>query len=288
MHLNSTQLSELAQVAIAAATTAGKYISETRPEQVKHKGSGKNLASQVLTEVDLKSQEIILEILKPTLEKFDLALLTEESPDDGRRLEKDYFWCIDPIDGTLSFINGTPGYATSIALISREGIPQIGVVYDPVEHNLYTAIRDQGAFRNYKSWKIGHRNGRLYLATDVTFAAAAEFPRVLEALERFGYGPVQTTRHGGGVLNAIWALEQAPACYFKFPNSPDGNGAFWDFAASACIYHELGAFVSDIHGDPLELNHPENIFMNRSGTLFATDAELVQKILALKEDFLCR
>ena len=90
MQLNSENLRTLADVAIKAAQKAGKLISETRPTAIQHKESGKNLASQVLTEVDLKSQEIILEILKPTLEEFDLALLTEESPDDGSRLEKDY------------------------------------------------------------------------------------------------------------------------------------------------------------------------------------------------------
>jgi hypothetical protein len=45
----------------------------------------------------------------------------------------------------------------------------------------------------------------------------------------------------------------------------------------------LGACASDIHGDPLDLNNPDDIFMSAKGVLFATDANLVQKIKALNQ-----
>ena len=54
-------------------------------------------------------------------ERYDLALLTEELEDDGSRHVKDYFWCIDPIDGTLPFTQKKPGYGVSIALVARDG-----------------------------------------------------------------------------------------------------------------------------------------------------------------------
>ena len=50
-------------------------------------------------------------------------VLTEETEDDGGRLRADYFWCVDPLDGTLPFIEGRPGSAVSIALIARDGTP---------------------------------------------------------------------------------------------------------------------------------------------------------------------
>ena len=71
---------------------------------VKNKPSGSSRASQIVTEVDLMSQEMILKHIHPTCEEYDLGLLIEESNDDLSRFEKDYFWCIDPLDGTLPFV----------------------------------------------------------------------------------------------------------------------------------------------------------------------------------------
>jgi fructose-1,6-bisphosphatase/inositol monophosphatase family enzyme len=65
------------------------------------------------------AQAAVLEVLAPTFKAYDLGLLTEELADDGSRFEKDYFWSIDPLDGTLPFTQGKPGYAVSIALVRR-------------------------------------------------------------------------------------------------------------------------------------------------------------------------
>ena len=105
MKLSSTELTELANLAIDAATAAGEMIARSRPRQIEHKSSGGSLASQVVTEVDRRSEAIILETLMPTLQRFEPGLLTEEQPDDGGRFSADYFWCIGPIDGTLPFLS---------------------------------------------------------------------------------------------------------------------------------------------------------------------------------------
>jgi 3'-phosphoadenosine 5'-phosphosulfate (PAPS) 3'-phosphatase len=285
MNLGENDLKNLCTAAIEAARKAGKYISETRPQNVQHKTGGEHLASQVVTEVDQQSQEIILQILEPTLAPFDLALLTEESEDDHSRLEKDYFWCIDPLDGTLSFIQGEPGYSVSIALIARDGTPQIGVVYDPVEQTLYHAIKGQGAFRDGIPWKLpAPPTGPhpLRLITDHSFAEHTCSPAVLKELERIsaelGFQGLETLLRGGGVMNALWVLENTPACYFKFPRPKEGGGCLWDFAASACIFNEIGAIVTDIHGNPLDLNRADSCYMNHRGILYTTDDTLAGKI----------
>lgn len=290
MNLGENDLKNLCAAAIEAARAAGQYISETRPHNVQRKAGGEHLASQVVTEVDQKSQEIILEILEPTLAPFDLALLTEESEDDHSRLEKAYFWCIDPLDGTLSFINGEPGYAVSIALVSREGVPQIGVVFDPVGQTLYHAIKGQGAFRDQGSRLQVSAGGiagpaPLRMITDHSFAEHTCRPAVLEALEEIsaelGYHGVETLLRGGGVMNALWVLENTPACYFKFPREKEGGGCLWDFAASACIFNETNAIVTDIHGEPLDLNRADSCYMNHRGILYTTDETLAEKIRKL-------
>ncbi|VGO22293.1 3'(2'),5'-bisphosphate nucleotidase CysQ family protein [Pontiella sulfatireligans] len=277
MNLNFKHLNALAEIAIRAARKAGKHISETRPINVQHKEGGDTLASQVVTEVDQQAQDIILETLEPTFAQFDLALLTEESADDESRLAKDYFWCIDPIDGTLPFIESVPGYAVSIALVSRSGMPQVGVVYDPVEHTLYHAITGQGAFRDSMPWNLPEAGSKVRIITDRSVAAYPYCGKVATALNASVKG------QGGAVMNAIWCLENPPACYFKFPKPEKGGGCFWDYAATVCIYNELGAIATDMSGKPMSLNLPESIYMNPFGILYATDSKLAQKIIALKE-----
>ena len=152
MKLSSTDLTVLTDLAIRAAEEAGEMIAHSRPEAVEKKEGAVTLASSVVTEIDRAAEVMILDVLTPTLEEYELALLTEETPDDGGRLTADYFWCIDPLDGTLPFIEGAPGYSVSIGLVARDGTPQIGVVYDPITTTTYHAIAGHGSFRNGERW----------------------------------------------------------------------------------------------------------------------------------------
>ena len=105
-------------------------------------------ASDVVTQIDLEAQAIILDILEPTIARYDLGVLAEEGLQDDSRLEKPAFWTVDPLDGTQFFIEGTPGYSTSIALVSRSGTPLVAAVYDPVNDLLYEAVSGRGVTLN--------------------------------------------------------------------------------------------------------------------------------------------
>jgi len=294
MQLTSDDLMLLSQQAISAAKQAGALIAQhaQQPISVQKKKGGDQLASQVVTEVDHLSQALILDILLPTCTTYDLALLTEESTDDKQRLKKEYFWCVDPLDGTLPFIESTPGYSVSIALVSRSGIPQIGVVYDPVKQTLYSAVRGQGAFRNGQPWTLPSLDvtteKSLTLVCDRSLTQQPNYPNVIEALEQMAsqldLAGVRVINQGGAVMNACWVIENHPACYFKFPKPQDGGGSLWDFAATTCLFHELGAIVCDFYGQPLDLNRADSIFMNYRGAIFATDSLLVEQIRALYYD----
>jgi len=241
--------------------------------EVEHKDGGDTLASQVVTEVDRQAQELILQWLAPTFEAADLALLTEESADDGSRLAKDAFWCIDPIDGTLPFVRGTAGFAVSIGLVRHDGTPLVGVVLDPHAGVLYHAVKGQGAFIDRTPWLPPRDGDRFTLVIDSSFAGHPRSPALLEALSKTAPNFV-TLEHGGAVLNAIRVVQHAPACYFKLPKPVDGGGSLWDFAASACILGELGAVATDYHGAPLDLNRADSTFMNHHGAMLASSAEV--------------
>ncbi|MDX1679121.1 MAG: inositol monophosphatase family protein [Akkermansiaceae bacterium] len=291
MDLSPTQLSELEALAIQAAQRAAAMI-QTRVRQdleVLHKEGGSSVASQVVTEVDLESQRLILETLEDSIRRYELGLLTEESPDDASRHQRKHFWCIDPMDGTLAFTKQSPGYSVSIALVARDGTPSIGVVCDPVSGTIHHSIRGQGARRNGEPWEPQSHasNDKLSLFIDHSFIATASRPEFRERLEALaknrGCHEIDIIDHQGAVLNACSVATNAPALYFKPPKPEPGGGSLWDFAATACIFTELGLPASDFHGQPLNLNPEGSTFMNHRGVLYASDLQLAAGAHELKQ-----
>lgn len=286
MQLTPFDLEKICGSATSAALKAGNLISSyvDKHVDVKNKGVGDTLASQVVTEVDVMAQELILKMLAKITAEYDLGTLGEESPDNHERFEKDYFWAIDPIDGTLAFINKEHGYSTSIALVSKSGEPVIGVIFDPLTKTLYHAIKGQGAYYSGRKWTmeeeadapLAFMNGKSFLDNPRKESILSEMKVVSEKL---GYSGLTEQYQGGAALIASWALEKAPACYFYLPKKVDGGGSIWDFAASACIYSEAGAWVSDIHGNPLDLNRPDSTYMNHRGVIYATNEKLAKEIV---------
>ena len=285
--MKGLDLQSLAETAVAAARSAGRIISQSSNQkiEVEHKDGGHTYASQVVTEVDRKAQDAILEILNSASDEYDFALLTEESEDDHSRFQKDYFWCIDPLDGTLPFTKKEPGYSVSIALVSKCGKPQIGVVYDPVHDVLWEAAIGRGVKKNDQPWMMNSNSEVLTFTYDRSFEKHPERQRVLDGLNSYaqaiGLTKVHATQYGGAVINACHALESAPGCHFKFAKPEEGGGSIWDYAATACLFEQAGASVSDVYGDALDLNRSDSTFMNHRGAVYATDASLASKIRAI-------
>ncbi|MBN2825778.1 MAG: 3'(2'),5'-bisphosphate nucleotidase CysQ [Campylobacterales bacterium] len=105
-----------------------------------------------LTEADIKANAIICEALTklyPTL-----PILSEENKTVAYSERKDweYYWCIDPIDGTKEFIKKNDEFTINIALIAKN-TPVLGVVYAPALGELYYAKKGEGAYKRVLSVK---------------------------------------------------------------------------------------------------------------------------------------
>lgn len=281
MALTKDQLAELSIVAKNAALAAGKIISAQQGSSVEvmSKEGGENIASCVVTEIDLAAEKAILEVLTPTLAPYDLGLLTEESTDDSSRFDHDYFWCIDPLDGTLCFSRDEDGYSTSIALVAKDGTPIIGAVYNPRSNSLYHAIKGQGAFKNEKPLKVNSGAKELTLLYDKSYLKYSDYEKQIEKLKNdlkeLGLKSLNIHHLGGAVMNGISTIEMAPALYYKFPKKAEGGGSLWDFAASSVIQSEAGCFNSDYYLKPLKLNRADSTFMNLDGVIFSSSKELL-------------
>ncbi len=283
--LTPTEQQYLCNEAKEAAIAAGKYIQSQFDQeyQKKHKAGGDTLASQVVTAVDIRAQEIVLEHLKPTIADFDLGLLTEESADDHSRAEKAYFWCIDPMDGTLPFTERRSGYAVSIALISQAGDPVVGVAYIPDLEECYSAVKRSGVYLNDQPYvREKSEDPTIHFYMDRSFLDEPYVSDIKQAFEsQFDHIEYHSTF--GGVRNAIGVMTSGSGCYFKFPKKSKGCGSIWDYAATRLFMEELGLCVSTANGDTLHLNRPNTTFMNETGILYATDEELASFIQGLKK-----
>ncbi len=255
---------ELLGVARTACLSAGRYIQENRNRhfEVGSKGfAGK--AADVVTEIDLKAQDIILDALSPTIDRYDLGLLAEEGVQDNSRLEKHAFWTIDPLDGTQHYVEGRGGYATSIALVSKEGKTILGVVYDPVNDKIYHAVRGQGFHIN--GVRQEGRAGDLDSALTKWYAdrSLMNHPNFEEYRSRYDIRFV-----GGAVMNIIRVITESNSLYMKEPKKALGGCAIWDLAAASLMLEEYGGTAQFYDGSPLLLNREDTHFFNDVGLLF--------------------
>lgn len=281
----------LCDVAMQAARKAGELIQGTDRSrlQSQFKDAGSSAASQLVTEVDVRSEAIIRQHLQAVSEQWDIAFVGEESIQDApgvvpERLLKPYHWCVDPLDGTLPFMEGGAGYAVSIALVDLSGLPLIGIVYDPVTATLAHAIKGQGAYRDRVLIAPPvSASTSLVVFADASFRAHASYADMLDTLngcaQDSGLDSVEFVYGNGAVKNACQILDYPAACYIKLPKPEDGGGSIWDFAATACIVGEAGGWVSNVHGQPLELNRRDSTFMNHQGVLYASTERIARYLI---------
>ncbi|MFO7827564.1 MAG: 3'(2'),5'-bisphosphate nucleotidase CysQ [Bacteroidales bacterium] len=129
-------------IAVKAALNAGKEILEvynSRDFEIKIKSD-----NSPLTLADKKAHNVIVDMLKPT----NIPILSEEGKDIAftERSQWEYYWLVDPLDGTKEFIKRNGEFTVNIALIHK-GIPVAGVVYAPYLNDFYFAVKDVGAFK---------------------------------------------------------------------------------------------------------------------------------------------
>ncbi len=277
-----TIIEELMKQATDAAIAAGTYIQSRRHQSYRIFSKGKeSQASDVLTEIDLHAQEIILTHLASSVERYYLGILAEEGEADQSRLRCHAFWAIDPLDGTRYFVEGGSGYAVSIALVSRSGESLLGVIYDPVNEQLYQSVKGQGVRLN--GAPSPHKREGDSSPTKITWYA----DRSLSAHPHFKIleNRFNIIFSGGAVMNTIRVLSEPKSCYCKAPKDVIGGCAIWDLAAATLMLEEGGGSTHSFEGGSLNLNRAESIFFNDLGLVFTspdlTYEELMNELNAM-------
>jgi len=130
------------EAAVEIAQEAGKALREEleRPPAIAYKGE-----FDLVTQADRRSESVIVGGLQKRFPEH--AVAAEEGT--GKDTGSEFRWHVDPLDGTTNFAHGYPCFCVSMAL-ARKGELLLGVVYNPVYEELFTATRGEGAFFNGK------------------------------------------------------------------------------------------------------------------------------------------
>ena len=244
----SDKIPEL-DIAIKAANEAGTAILEIY--QRNFETSKKNDGSPI-TEADLKSNEIIKEILSQT----EHVILSEEDRDDQSRLSKDTIWIVDPLDGTSDFIDKTGEFTVMIALIKNKK-PILGVIGWPTEKTLFVAQKGSGAFRySNDEWnKIS-----VTKVTELSKCRTVGSRHHLSDKEKLfikKLGIEDFTSIGSSLKVGKISSGEAEA-YITSTNKMKE----WDSAASYCIISEAGGKMTDMLGNDITYNNKEVFHQN--------------------------
>lgn len=252
----ASQLQTYLEIATEAALAAGEVL-QGYLGKVEDAISQKGRPGDLVTVADKASEAVILEILQRHLS--DHAILAEESGKLGNPNSK-YLWTIDPLDGTTNYAHQYPFFAVSIGLLIA-GVPEVGVIFDPVHQELFRAARSLGATKNRRSIQVSQTaqledsllvTGFAYdrrETVDNNYAEFCHLTHLTQGVRRSGSAALDLAHVACGRLDGYWERGISP----------------WDIAAGVIILEEAGGKVTAYDGSPLIIE---------SGRILATNGKI--------------
>ncbi len=230
----------LQTIAVRAARAAGDTIMRATENMDKVRADVKG-RNDFVTDIDRRAEQRIIETIQKT--HPDHAFLAEESGESGENSEVQ--WIIDPIDGTTNFVRGMPHFAISIAA-QIKGKVEVGVVYDPVREELFTAARGSGAQLNGKRIRVSEARNldQTLLATGFPFRSMSQFDEYMTLFSKL-YPKCGDMRRAGSA-----ALDLAYVAAGRFDGFFEFGLKWWDIAAGSLLVAEAGGIIADLKGNP--------------------------------------
>ncbi len=237
----STIYQKARRVAESAAREAGSILLDMYGRvSAREKGP-----SDLITDADLASQHRIAAILNK--EFPDHTLLAEEEgvmPDPSA----EFRWIVDPLDGTINFAHGLPLWCVSIAL-EHAGELVVGVVFQPLLNDLFSASKGEGATRNGQPMHVSSTDrlerSLIVCGMPTDFAGSAD--RQLALMNKFSTGTHSVRRTG----NSAWNLAMTAAGGFDVCYATSIQP--WDAAAGVVLVREAGGTVRNLDGSKHDL-----------------------------------
>jgi myo-inositol-1(or 4)-monophosphatase len=224
-------------IATNAARKAGNIIAHGL-ERVESLELTKKQHNDFATEIDIQAEKAIIEIIRTAYPNH--SILGEE----GGKIEgNEVTWIIDPLDGTTNFIHRFPHFAVSIAVQMKDRL-EFGLVYDPMRHEFFTAVRGQGAQLNNRRIRVSKQTnlqGAL-LGTGFPYRNLSRLDSYMKTLHTILPEVSGVRRAGSAALDLAYVAAGRLDGYWEYDLAP------WDIAAGALIVTEAGGLVSDEQG----------------------------------------
>jgi len=238
------------QTAIEAARKSAQIL-RSRFGNISH--IRKKAAAEIVTEADTESEKMILSTL---LAEFpDHAVLSEECGLITGASE--YQWIVDPLDGTINFAHQIPIFSISIALAVRDTIV-LGIILDPVNDELYSAVSGQGAQLNGEPIQVSATRtmAESLLVTGFPYNVQEIFESVMVR-----YGSCLKASQGMRRLGSA-ALDLCYVACGRFEGFWEQRLKPWDSAAGALMVAEAGGQVTTFSDRPYTVEHAEILATN--------------------------
>ena len=203
-----------------------------------------------VTEVDRQAEHVIIETIRAAYPNH--AILAEES--GHTPTTDDITWIIDPLDGTSNFVHGFPHYAISIGVKEKNRL-RLGVIYDPVRQDLFTAINGKGAQLNQHRLRIDpHKQiATALLGTGFPFRNKDKLRAYTELFEVIFSHCDGVRRAGSAALDLAYVAASRLDGFWEVGLKP------WDIAAGALMIREAGGLISDFSGQENYLSNGQII-----------------------------
>ncbi len=245
----------------------GKFLKKaffSSPE-VYHKG-----IIDLVTSADLESEKRLKEGIKEITP--DILILAEESYTGKEEIKNEYYWLIDPLDGTTNFAHKIPWFAISVALMKNKE-PILGIVYNPITEEFFYALEEKGAFLNEEPIKVsgtdklidsllctGFPVSKILEKPDLFMPLFKDFMTKCQGVRRFGSAALDLAYVACGRYEGFWEPYLKP----------------WDTAAGSLLVKEAGGKVSDYFGNPY------NPFLN---TIVASNKKIHDQMIEITSKY---
>ena len=244
-------MKEYLDIALEAGAKAGEIIRENfhKKKRIDYKGR-----INLVTNVDREAERIVIETIKNYYPKHNI--LTEET-EYAQNPDQEYCWVIDPLDGTTNYVHGFPFVCVSIAL-QRNGKSIVGVVYNPILHELFFAEKGRCCVRNDEEIHVSDNSdfSKSLLATGFPYDMLNDkrnniqnFAKVIKScrgIRRPGSAAIDICYVACGIFDGYWELELYP----------------WDTSAGIVILEEAGGKVSKFDGSEFSIFDKEIVATN--------------------------